>query len=63
MEDLGRAAGEDDPERAGERELRTKKEGEEDGEVQESDERERESEKLILTLLWAGRLRKIREIE
>lgn len=61
MEDLGRAAGEDDPERAGEREPRTKTEVEEDGEVQERDERE--SEKLILTLLWAGRLRKIRVIE
>lgn len=51
MEDLGRAAGEDDPERAGERELRTKKEVEEDGEVQESDERERETHSHF-TLGW-----------
>lgn len=51
MEDLGRAAGEDEPERAGAREPRTKKEGEEDGEVQESDEREGESNSHF-TLGW-----------
>lgn len=39
---------------------RTKEEVEEDGRCERL---MRESEKLILTLLWAGRLRKIREIE
>lgn len=52
MEDLGRAAGKDDPERAGEREPRTKTEAEEDGEVQESDERQSDKSNSHFTLDW-----------
>lgn len=51
MADLRRAAGGHDPEKAGEREPRTKKEVEEDGEVQESDEREPETNSHF-TLGW-----------
>lgn len=51
MEDLRRAAGEDGLGRARERELTTKKEVEEGEEVQESDERERETNSHF-TLGW-----------
>lgn len=50
----------DDPERAEERERGERRKWKKTGRCRRL---MRESQKLILTLLWAGRLRKIREIE